>query len=102
PQMPREARTRYFAEWLYSQKSSDGSGPCDVIHFVLYGGPKKETPDRLFAACFEEDKKISHMGISTLGEMAGWALPDDFPPRNGRTSKALKALGYDVTIHSGG
>ncbi len=31
--------------------------------------------------------------------MVGWALPDHFPPRNGRTSKALKALGDDVTIH---
>jgi hypothetical protein len=31
----------------------------------------------------------------------GWALPDTFPPRNGRTAKALKALGYEVTVHVG-
>jgi hypothetical protein len=59
-----------------------------------------EVPDRIFAACFEEAKKIPHMGVSSLGEMAGWAMPDDFPPRNGRTSKALTALGFSVSIHS--
>jgi hypothetical protein len=66
----------------------------------LHDGPKSEVPDRIFAACFDEAKKIPHMGVSTLGEMVGWAMPDDFPPRNGRTSKALTALGYPVKIHS--
>ena len=43
--------------------------------------------------------KIDGLGISALGELVGWALRDRFPPRNGRTSKALKSLGYNVTIH---
>ena len=34
----------------------------------------------------------------TLGEIVGWANPDLFPPRNMRTSKSLRALGYDVKV----
>jgi len=98
--LKRDDRIQKFAAWLYGQRSPDQSTPCEVIDFVLYGGPKTEVPDRLFAACFEDQKKVAHMGVSTLGEMVGWAMPDDFPPRNGRTSKALTALGYNVTIHS--
>jgi len=96
----QDDRIRAFAEWLFAQISKDGSTCCEVISYVLYGGSKSDIPDRIFTACHDPTKKISHMGISTLGEMVGWAMPDDFPPRNGRTSKALTALGYQVTIHS--
>ena len=43
--------------------------------------------------------KIPHMGLSMLGEIVGWAKPDFSPPRNGRTNKALHALGYSVKIN---
>jgi len=98
--MAQDDRIRVFAKWLYAQRSPDRSTSCDVIDFVLHGGASDEVPDRIFAACFEEPKKIPHIGVSALGEMVGWAMPDDFPPRNGRTSKALTALGYSVKIHS--
>jgi hypothetical protein len=98
--LAHEDRVRAFAGWLFQQKSKDASTCCEVIDFVLYGGSKADIPDRIFTACHDPAKKIPHMGISTLGEMVGWAMPDDFPPRNGRTSKALTALGYHVTIHS--
>jgi hypothetical protein len=98
--MVQDDRIRVFAKWLHGQRSEDNSTCCAVIDFVLHGGSKAELPDRIFHACFEEPKKIAHMGVSALGEMAGWAMPDDFPPRNGRTSKALTALGFPVTIHS--
>jgi hypothetical protein len=39
---------------------------------------------------------VNHLGISALGELVGWALPDKFPPKNNRTSKALYALGNQV------
>lgn len=99
-QLPQDDRVREFAKWLFVQKSPDGSTTCEVIDFVLHGGGLTEVPDRIFAACIEDEKKIPHMGVSALGEMVGWAMPDDFPPRNGRTSKALTALGFNVTIHS--
>lgn len=98
--IPKEKRVGIFAAYLFSQRSPDGSSPCEVIDFVLYGGPKAETPARMFDAANEGPKKIPHLGLSALGEMVGWAMPNDFPPRNGRTSKALKALGFKVRIYS--
>jgi hypothetical protein len=100
--MTKPERAVYFSKWLFKQKSPNGSNPRDVIDYVLHGGALNETSERLFKACNDTDLKILHMGVSMLGEMIGWAMPDDFPPRNGRTSKGLKALGFDVTIHSGG
>lgn len=41
---------------------------------------------------------IPRIGLSSLGEIVGWARPDEFPPRNMRTSKGLRALGYNVRI----
>lgn len=32
-------------------------------------------------------------------EVVGWARPEVAPPRNGRTSKALYALGFNVKIY---
>jgi hypothetical protein len=43
--------------------------------------------------------RIDHIGISALGEVVGWALPDRFAPRNNRTSKALYALAFAVSVH---
>jgi hypothetical protein len=98
--MKKTERAKYFARWLYTQRASNGSTSCDLIDFVLYGGAIQETPERLFNACSNPEFKIPHLGVSSLGEMIGWAMPDNFPPRNGRTSKALTALGFDVAIHS--
>jgi PLD-like domain len=98
--MDKDERTEYFARWLYKQRSPNGTTACELIDQVLYGGASTEIPERLFTACSNSEQKVPHIGISTLGEMVGWAMPDKFPPRNGRTSKALTALGYDVTIHS--
>ncbi|MCB1127907.1 MAG: phosphatidylserine/phosphatidylglycerophosphate/cardiolipin synthase family protein, partial [Verrucomicrobiae bacterium] len=98
--MAQDERIRKFAAWLHGQSSSDGSSTCQVIEYVLYGGVNSETAYRLFEACFGSKKKVPHLGVSSLGEMIGWAMPDEFPPRNGRTNKALTALGFQVTIHS--
>jgi Phosphatidylserine/phosphatidylglycerophosphate/cardiolipin synthases and related enzymes len=98
--MEKDERTKYFARWLFKQRAPNGSTPCDLIDFVLHDGAPSETPERLFSAYSDPEHKIPHIGVSTLGEMIGWAMPDEFPPRNGRTSKALTALGYDVAIHS--
>ena len=86
--MDKDDRVKYFAHWLYKQRSLKGTTPCELIDFVLFGGPLTETPDRLFEACSNSDKKIPHIGISTLGEMVGWAMPDDFPPRMHSRPKA--------------
>jgi hypothetical protein len=97
--MPKEQRVGVFANYLFTQRSQDGSTPPQVIDFVIHGGPSAETPTRLFGASHAGPQKIPHLGLSALGEMVGWAMPNDFPPRNGRTNKALKALGFNVRIY---
>lgn len=93
-------RIRILSDWLLEQKNEQHEGTLEVIYYVLYGGRKEHIARRIFEASSNPTRKIPHLSISTYGEMVGWALPDKFPPRNGRTSKALKALGYDVKIHS--
>ena len=101
PKMEADQRYEFFSRWLYKQRSKNGDTVLECLHFVLYGGQSDKTPDRLFEACFNPKRQISHLGVSSIGEIIGWTLPDKFPPRNGQTSKALTALGYPVKIHSG-
>jgi hypothetical protein len=98
--MKQDERVSQFSEWVYRQQSEDGSTSTEILHYVIYGGPTEFTPDRIFD-CGYRPRKIAHMGVSTFGEIVGLAKPDYSPPRNGRTSKALRALGYDVAVHSG-
>lgn len=84
---------------IWEDRSSDGARVKELIGHVLYDGASEQLPERLWQGVTDPKWKIDGLGISALGELVGWALPDRFPPRNGRTSKALKSLGYDVTIH---
>ena len=97
---PQTERVVLLAKWIFSQSSEDGKNVADVIKYVLYGGKVNDTPERIFDAIHDPRWRIPHFGISTIGEMVGWALPNDFPPRNGRTSKALVALGFNVRVYS--
>jgi hypothetical protein len=100
PTMNSDQRIQLLAEWLYGQVSSTGEKVLNTINHVLWGGPLSDIPSRIFEVSSLAMWKIPHLGISTIGEIVGWALPDNFPPRNGRTSKALTALGYEVAIYS--
>ena len=84
---------------IWSDRSSGGARVSGLFRHVLYGGSSELLPERLWQAVTDPKWKIEGLGISALGELVGWALPDRFPPRNGRTSKALRSLGYDVTVH---
>lgn len=92
-------RVERFAGWLNVQRNGGGQSFKELVGHVLYGGPRQELPVRLFEAQHDPALKIPHIGINQLAELAGWAQPDWFPPRNGRTSKSLRALGYDVKIY---
>ncbi len=78
---------------------SAGGRVRKLLKHVLYEGPPEQLAERLWQCVSDPQWKIEGVGISAIGELVGWALPDRFPPRNGRTSKALKSLGYDVVIH---
>jgi hypothetical protein len=84
---------------IWNDRSEGGAAVGDVLRYVLYGGSDDQLPERLWDAVSNSNWKIAGLGISALGELVGWARPDRFPPRNGRTSKSLRSLGYDVTVH---
>ena len=84
---------------IWNDRSPGGASVVDSLRYVLYGGSEEQLPERLWQAVTDPKWKISGLGISAFGEIVGWALPDRFPPRNGRTSKALRSLGFEVTVH---
>lgn len=88
-----------LSKTIWEQRTDAGLDVKEVLSYIFYGGKLDELPDRLWQAIDDPKFKIDGLGISALGELVGWAVPDHYPPRNGRTSKALKALGYDVTVH---
>jgi hypothetical protein len=92
-------KTEALARYLYSRRAQNGSSVLTVIHHVLYDGVDEQAPLRLWDATENEAWRIEHFGLSALGELIGWGLPDKFPPRNNRTSKALYALGFPVSIY---
>jgi len=100
PELKQKPRIKALAKCIYRDKSTKGKSVLESLFYLLYGGPLEKTPDRIWDTSSTEEWRIPHLGISSLGEIVGWALPDSFPPRNGRTSKALKSFGFSVKIHS--
>lgn len=96
PEMNANERCRLVAKKLWGEFNQRGENIIDVIKYLLYNGNDGLLPHRLFEISFSAERKLRFAGLSTYGEIIGWALPERFPPRNGRTSKALYALGYDV------
>ncbi len=93
-----DEKTEALAARIYKERSQGGHGIADLLNHVFYGGSRADLPMRLWDGIHEPAWKIGHVGRSALGELVGWALPDDFPPRNARTSKALHSLGHIVKI----
>lgn len=85
-----------FGEWLWRQRSRQGRTVLDLLNYVVWGNGSVSA--RLWNAIRSDDWAIPHIGLSRLDEIVGWARPDEFPPRNMRTSKGLRALGYNVRI----
>ncbi|MBU4276726.1 MAG: phospholipase [Proteobacteria bacterium] len=90
-----------FSEVLFNKRSRENKSVLETIQYVLYGGHTDRTPERIWEGCRSDKWKIDHFGLSALGEIVGWAMPDKFPPRNDRTNKALIALGYNVKKFAG-
>ncbi len=97
--LSREERMPLFADWLFKQRNAKGWQISELLSYVLYGGSNDELWSRLFTAARDPAYSLPHYGLNSLAEVAGWVRPEVAPPRNGRTSKALRALGYDVLIY---
>jgi hypothetical protein len=94
-------KSRALAGRVWNASSPPGEKVKSTLDFILYGGSPDEVPQRLWEALHDPKRRIEMLGISSLGEIVGWAMPDRYPPRNGRTSKALRSLGFDVKVHVG-
>jgi hypothetical protein len=96
---PMTEKTKALAQYLFGRRAPNGSTVLQTIYHVLYGGNVDDVPLRLWDATGDGSWRIEHLGISALGEIIGWALPDNFPPRNNRTSKSLRSLGFEVSAY---
>ena len=96
----REERIKIYSAWLWELRNQKGMNVAGILNYVLYGGDENLMWQRLFEVINDEKYFIPHYGLNSIAEVVGWAQPEITPPRNGRTSKALKALGYDVRVYS--
>lgn len=97
--LTKNERIPLFTEWLMAQRNEKGQTVADLLKFVLYGGKADQMWERIYLAGKDPEYRFSHYGINSIAEVAGWARPEDTPPRNGRTNKALRALGYSVKVN---
>jgi PLD-like domain len=96
-----EERSNRVAQWLWEQpRGATQTHIRDLVQFLIWGTAPSNMAERLWLATMDDQRRYAHFGSSTLGEAVGWARPDQYPPRNNRTNKALKALGHDVRLFS--
>lgn len=97
--LDRNERFKLFAPLILKQRNKKNYDVRELLYYVLYEGADSDLWERLYNAGRNSDYTISRYGLNSIAEVVGWARPEVAPPRNGRTSKALKALGFDVKIY---
>lgn len=98
-----DVRTRSdrVAKWLWEhQRDPSQHNVRELLEFLIWGSAPSDMVERLWIVTRDEPWRYDHFGPSALGEAIGWARPDDYPPRNNRTNKALRSLGHDVRLFS--
>jgi len=92
-----EERAKIFARFLLDQSSEVGRHVAEVLFFALWGdkaGADIDGAARIWTAARDEGWHIPHLGRHMLGELIGYARPDEYPPRNNRVIRTLFALGF--------
>ncbi|EMA9068545.1 phosphatidylserine/phosphatidylglycerophosphate/cardiolipin synthase family protein [Vibrio parahaemolyticus] len=97
--LSRDERVPLYARWLMNQRNKKGQDIRQILFNILYVGKSDEIWERIYAASKTDELWIPHYGINSIAEVVGWAQPKTTPPRNGRTNKSLRALGYPVKIN---
>ena len=96
-----DKRINRLSEWLWGKTFVEEHRTVkELLQFLIWGSAPENVAERLWIVTTFPEWKFSHFGPSSLGEAVGWARPDDYPPRNNRTNKALRALGHDVRLFS--
>ena len=97
--MTLEGRCEAFARFLMQAKTVDGdNGIREVLQFALWGTPENDHAARVWSATHSPRWKLPRLGESSLGELIGYARPNDCPPRNDRAVRTLRAWGFDVRL----
>ena len=91
-------RSEMLARQMWRRHSHGGRPLPEILYWFLFGDEPREVEERLWMMLREKDHKVEGLGRSILSEALGWARPDDYPPRNNRTNKALRSLGFDVRL----
>lgn len=97
--LSRDERIPLYAVWLLKQRNAKNWNVLELLDYVLYGGKDDELWERLYTASRDHEYTLPHYGLNSVAELVGWARPEVAPPRNGRTSNALRALGFDVRVY---
>lgn len=94
-------RCRWMGNNLARARNKRGWDIKKLFQFVLYenNDDLNKAVENLFTAAKDPQHKFDRVGLNTLAEIMGWVKPELVPPRNGRTSKALYALGFPVKLH---
>lgn len=69
-----------------------------VLSYLLHG--KDDYITRMANCIFDPQYELNQFGRSVVQELLGWVNKEGIPICNSRTVKALRYLGYDVTIFS--
>ena len=68
-------KVQKFGEWLWRQRSPEGKSAAELMHYVVWGDGS--VAQRLWNAIHSDQWSIPHIGLSSLGEIVGWARPDE-------------------------
>lgn len=94
-----EECTIAFAKYHYNKISKNGLKLLEIYHYLIWN-ENEAIEERIFKIINDDDYYIPHLGQSVIGELIGWARPNEYPIRNNRVNKALLALGIDVRVFS--
>lgn len=75
-------------------KNNDGKRIRETLAYLVFGSD--ETVKRLANVIFSSAYKLNEFGQANAQEILGWVGGNDLPVINGRTTKVLKFLGFDV------
>jgi len=78
---------------------NEGKRLRDCLIYLLYGPHSAE--ERMANLLFSPAYKLNMFGQSCVQEMIGWVNREDLPVVNGRTTKVMRYLGFDVRQLSG-
>ena len=66
----------------------------DILNYLVFSN--EDIIQRMATCIFHPEYHIAGFGRSCIQELIGWVGDKDLPVINGRTTKVLRYLGYDV------